>query len=134
MHYFIQKYATKIGKHVASVSDATMQRLASYPWPGNIRELENVIERAVILSPGPSLEVEAQVAPFSSAGQETDADGGPILTLEDSERAHILRTLKGCGWVVDGPRGAASMLGVNPNTLRSRMKKLGVRRTNDVAS
>src|SRR5439155_1473170 len=82
VHYFIQKYATKIGKHVASVSDATMQRLASYPWPGNIRELENVIERAVILSPGPSLEVEAQVAPLSSAGQETDADGGPILTLE----------------------------------------------------
>ena len=134
VHYFIQKYATKIGKHVASVSDATMQRLASYPWPGNIRELENVIERAVILSPGPWLEVEAQVAPLSSAGQETDADGGPILTLEDSERAHILRTLKGCGWVVDGPRGAASMLGVNPNTLRSRMKKLGVRRANDVAS
>jgi formate hydrogenlyase transcriptional activator len=137
VHYFIRKYATKIGKHIESVSESTMQRLVAYSWPGNIRELENVIERAVILSPGPSLEVEAQVVPAPSAGSpgdQTGAETETTPTLEESARFHILHTLKSCGWVVDGPRGAAAILGVHPNTLRSRMKKLGIRRTNDAAS
>jgi formate hydrogenlyase transcriptional activator len=131
VHYFIRKYATKIGKHVESVSEATMQRLITYSWPGNIRELENVIERAVILSPGPRLEVEAQVVPAPSASSpacEASAEAEVTPTLDDSARFHILRTLESCGWIVDGPRGAATVLGVNPSTLRSRMKKLGIRR------
>ena len=137
VHYFVRKYATKIGRHIESVNEATMQRLVTYSWPGNIRELENVIERAVILSRGPVFEVEAQLVPSSSSGprlQEMRAEPDTTPTLEESERVHILRTLKRCGWVVDGPRGAAMILGIHPNTLRSRMKKLAIRRTNDAAS
>jgi formate hydrogenlyase transcriptional activator len=140
-HYFISKYATKIGRRIESVSDATMQWLTTYPWPGNIRELENVIERAVILSPGPVLEVEPQVARVSDVepsgrsalARELDGDDDPACpTLEESERRHIVRTLKRCKWVVDGPHGAARLLGVHPSTLRSRVKKLRIRRSDDV--
>jgi len=145
-HYFIRKYATKIGRRIESVSDATMQWLATYPWPGNIRELENVIERAMILSPGPVLEVEPQVARASDVGPPgrsalarerdgmLDGDGDPACpTLEESERRHIVRTLKRCKWVVDGPHGAARLLGLHPSTLRSRVKKLRIRRNGDAA-
>jgi formate hydrogenlyase transcriptional activator len=137
VHYFVRKYGTKIGKQIESVSPETMERLVTYPWPGNIRELENVIERAMILSPGTSLEVEPQVVRLASAGSPTlepGADGDSTAPLDESVRLHILRTLKDCGWVVDGPRGAARMLRLHPSTLRSRMKKLGIRRTNEAVS
>jgi formate hydrogenlyase transcriptional activator len=134
-HYFLEKYATKIGRHVDAVAGDTMQRLLAYPWPGNIRELENVIERAVILSPGPALHVDAQVLPVSDATHaakplsttDTSADSVPP-TLEESQRRHILHALEECKWVVEGPHGAASVLRLHPNTLRSRMKKLGIKR------
>jgi len=139
VHYFVKKYATKTGRRIESVSPETMQRLVAYPWPGNVRELENVIERAVILSAGPALEVEPHVllqAPMQPAAQrgdalEANADG---ITLEEAERRHIVHTLKRCRWVVDGSNGAAKILGINPNTLRSRMKKLNIRRTNEAVS
>ena len=147
VHYFIDKYAVKIGRPVNAVSNDTMQRLLRYSWPGNIRELENVIERAMILSAGPALEVGPQLLglPEGENGdggaraahamkpdakpEGDDAPGAP--TLDEAQRRHILRTLQQCDWVVDGPRGAARVLGLNPNTLRSRMKKLGVRRSNE---
>jgi PAS domain S-box-containing protein len=134
VHYFIEKYAAKIGRPVDSVTDEAMARLLAYAWPGNIRELENIVERAMILSPGPSLELGPHLfgVPASEPGDtartaaaaNAPAAGG---TLEDGERRHILRALEQCGWVIDGPRGAAKVLGINPNTLRSRMKKLGIR-------
>ncbi len=142
-HYFIEKYAAKIGNRVEAVEDATMHRLVEYPWPGNVRELENVIERAVILSSGPTLAVEPHaLRPPSATATMGDAratttaaqvdgvgldDDSP--TLEESQRRHIVQALEHCGWVVEGPRGAATMLGLHPNTLRSRMKKLGIRRS-----
>ncbi len=135
-HYFMTKYAARIGKSFAAIDADTMRRLVAYPWPGNVRELQNVIERAVILSAGPLLEVEANVlgptvdatgaaAPASSAA--TDVAPEPA-TLDDAQRQQIVRTLERCRWVVEGPHGAAHVLGLHPNTLRSRMKKLGIKR------
>ena len=108
--------------------------MTSYAWPGNIRELQNVVERAAILAKGPVLEVEGSIL--------DDADPGaiePLLratpkavevqtaeSLEDMQRLHILNTLKSTGGVVEGAHGAATILGLHPNTLRSRMKKLGI--------
>jgi transcriptional regulator with GAF, ATPase, and Fis domain len=140
--YFLAKYAALIGKPVQSIAPDTMRRLAAYGWPGNIRELENVIERAVILSPGPMLEVEASILPASGAASVSRAaatrapattfpapDGDEVLlTLEESQRRHIVRALTDCQWVIEGPTGAAKILGLHPNTLRSRMKKLDIRR------
>ncbi len=143
-HYFIDKYVAKIGNRVETVDHDTLQRLVDYPWPGNVRELENVVERAVILSTGRTLTVEAHALRMPSQSPADRADGvSPASTrddpphsragddpstLEESQRHHILRALERCRWVVEGPRGAATMLGLHPNTLRSRMKKLGIRR------
>ncbi len=151
--YFVAKYAGRIGKPVQSIGAETMRRLTGYGWPGNIRELENVIERAVILSSGPVLEVDASIlpaaaapvaavgpAPAAIAGTPPPSAGAPAaappaaafdeehLTLEESQRRHIVRTLTECQWVIEGANGAANILGLHPNTLRSRMKKLGIRR------
>src|SRR5262249_23484758 len=110
----------RIGRRVDGVSAATMQRLQAYSWPGNVRELENVIERAVILANGPTLEITLGDAPTAEAPGES--------TLEDVERAHILHVLGQTDWVIDGPGGAAKILDLHPNTLRSRMKRLGISR------
>jgi transcriptional regulator of acetoin/glycerol metabolism len=101
-----------------------MGRLMKYPWPGNVRELENVIERAAILSPGPLLEVGAELLP-TLATASTPVSGS---SLEDVERAHILDVLQKSNWVIEGSAGAAKTLDMHPNTLRSRMKKLGITR------
>jgi DNA-binding NtrC family response regulator len=113
-----------------------MERLMRYAWPGNVRELQNVVERAAILSPGPVLELEgillgaeaavgvgdgSQVAPNPSALPGRDND-----RLDEVERAHIMSVLRTTGGVVGGARGAAAILGLRPNTLRSRMQKLGI--------
>ncbi len=120
----LDRFATRIGKSVDCVSQETMQRLIAYSWPGNIRELENVLERAVILATGPTLEIGLDV--LSEPVSATAA--GPRLALEDVERDHILNVLGQTGWVIDGPKGAATVLGLHPNTLRSRLKKLGIER------
>ena len=120
--FFVQQCAKKLGKKVTQVSEQTMRRLANYSWPGNIRELQNVIERAVILCSGNTLDVELDLP---AAASKTTA---PSASHKDNERRHIESVLEQANWVIEGERGAAKLLGMHPNTLRSRMKKLGVKR------
>jgi len=119
--HFITKFSTKLGKRFDGVSHATMDRLTKYSWPGNIRELENVIERATILANGPMLQIDdafLHAAPAPPVQHEG--------TMEEVERAHILHVLQAVNWVIEGKQGAATRLDLHPNTLRSRMKKLGI--------
>jgi PAS domain S-box-containing protein len=128
--FLVEKFAARVGKRVEGVSRETMSRLAAYPWPGNVRELENVLERAVILATAPVLEIDPEVL-----GQADPAPPGrPHLALEEVERDHILAVLGQTRWVIDGPRGAAMLLGLHPNTLRSRLKKLGLSRPSHESS
>jgi len=117
-----ERFGRKMGKRFSSVSRETMQRLQEYDWPGNIRELENFIERAIILCPGPNLRLtdELERTPVSS--------GAAIKTLEAAERDHILKTLSETCWQIGGPNGAAAILNLPPSTLRSRMQKLNITR------
>jgi PAS domain S-box-containing protein len=127
VHFLVNRFSTRIGRAIDGVSQHTMQRLTAYPWPGNVRELENVLERAVILARGPILEVGADVLALPAAEEAKPAPAPPpIGTLEEMERQHIAAALRNSGGVIDGPRGAARVLGLHPNTLRSRMKKLGI--------
>ncbi|MSU59741.1 MAG: PAS domain S-box protein [Pedosphaera sp.] len=143
--FFVQKLAKKMGKPITQIGDEAMERLKRYPWPGNIRELQNVIERAVILSPGKTLVLAEELrapahpgtppsAPASSRDTQNNAparmpalpaDGG---SLEDVERQHIESVLTKANWMIEGERGAANILRMNPSTLRSRMQKLGIKR------
>jgi transcriptional regulator with GAF, ATPase, and Fis domain len=129
-HFLVNKLAARIGKRIDGIDKETMRRLIAYPWPGNVRELENVIERAVILAVRPALEIGADVLPASvePPACEVHTPEQPA-TLEATEREHILNVLGQTEWVVEGSHGAANILGLHPNTLRSRMKKLGIRRT-----
>jgi PAS domain S-box-containing protein len=121
--YFVKKYAGALGRKVDSVSTGALETLKRYPWPGNIRELEHVIERAVILSQGLELELGDWIP--KSVGP---SEGSPPATLEEVERAHIVSMLEQTNWRVSGEKGAAKILGLNPTTLEARMKKLGIRR------
>ncbi|HUI73694.1 MAG TPA: sigma 54-interacting transcriptional regulator [Candidatus Acidoferrum sp.] len=123
VHHFIEQAARKMNKAIDIVPPETMEALCEYRWPGNIRELENVIERAVILSPGRVVQVplralHSRIAPGRS--------GQPLETLADVEREHIRATLKDTRWVLSGPKGAATRLGMKRSTLYFRMKKLGI--------
>src|SRR5262249_4815245 len=122
VHFLVGRFATRIGKRIDGVTREAMQRLLAYPWPGNVRELENVLERAVILANDPALDIGADVLPGTAidAPEATPAESAPA-TLEEMERNHILAVVRQCDWVIDGPRGAARLLGLHPNTLRSRM-------------
>ena len=121
--YFVKKYGSAMGKTIESVPAAAMESLKSYPWPGNIRELEHVVERAVILSHGTQLEL-GDWLPKAMPGQAVKE----ISSLEEVERGHILVVLEKTGWRVSGEKGAARILGLNPTTLEARMKKLGIAR------
>jgi len=124
--HFVQQAAQRMRKSIATVPSETMEALIHYRWPGNIRELENVIERAVILSPGPVLRLSPRdLKSRITHDQNTDRH----QTLEEVERNHILRTLKETQWVLSGPSGAASRLGLNRSTLYFRMQKLGIYRS-----
>lgn len=128
VRFLVDKFAARIGRRIDHVSVQTMDRLKAYSWPGNVRELENVIERAIILASTETLEIESEMLP----NMTSDGDvANRSATLEELERKHILAVLNQTRWVIDGDRGAARILGLHPNTLRSRMKKLGVSRPHD---
>jgi formate hydrogenlyase transcriptional activator len=123
VRYFAQKYARQMNRPIDSISAETMAALTNYRWPGNIRELENFIERAVILSRGAALEV-----PLAELRESVDPETGASETLEAAEREHILRVLRDTGWVLAGPAGAAARLGLKRTTLQARITKLGIKR------
>jgi len=139
--FFLGRFAKKFGRPTQTISAETMERLVRYPWPGNIRELQNVIERAVVLSRGPVLELGRDLLPAVSrpdaapSGErekpsaERATPSGLAGALEETERAHIVAALERTDGVIEGPRGAAKLLEIHPNTLRSRMEKLGIKRT-----
>jgi transcriptional regulator with GAF, ATPase, and Fis domain len=146
VHYFVRRFSLKIGRKITRIQRETMERMISYNWPGNVRELENVIERAVILSRGIELEVAPDVLPEMVAAAHTQA-AAPRSAHEENrsvapspqsidqvERNHILEVLMRTNWRIEGADGAAALLKLNPSTLRSRMKKLGVQRSTQAIS
>ena len=151
--FFVQKCAKKLGKQITSVSEEAMRRLTNYSWPGNIRELQNIIERAVILSPGKTLVIADELrapAPLASSSRSelahseirspksetknteslvtSAATGKNNGSLDEVERRHIESVLNQTNWMIEGERGAAKILDMNPSTLRSRMQKLNIKR------
>ena len=122
--HFVARYAARMQKQIDRIPATVMEVLVSHAWPGNIRELQNFIERSVILTPGNTLR-----APLTSLTQAAQSDSTEQpTTLQDTERALICRTLKQTNGIIDGPRGAAARLGVKRTTLYSRMQKLGISR------
>jgi transcriptional regulator with GAF, ATPase, and Fis domain len=123
---FIHRRQRALDRRITSIAPAVLAALQRHPWPGNVRELQNVIERAMIHSPGSALLLdESSDLPILSDG------GSDRGTLESVERRHIESVLRRCRWRINGPGNAADQLGLNPNTLRFRMKKLGVHRPTD---
>jgi formate hydrogenlyase transcriptional activator len=125
--HFADTCGQRMGREIEHIPPETMSALSSYPWPGNIRELQNLIERAVILSndgvlPNPLPPVGTGIIPFASVATAQP----PTTTLKESERTLILRTLEGVSWVIGGPKGAATRLGLKRTTLIHRMQKLGI--------
>jgi len=142
--FFVFHYSKKLGKNIEGISQDTMDRISDYSWPGNVRELQNVIERAVILCQQPILDLKPDLAPISARGVLPSAPEGPseaeattysgpaspvLSTLEDVERGYIMAVLKQTGGVIEGPKGAAKILNLHPNTLRHRISKLGIKRS-----
>src|SRR6266403_773207 len=139
VRYFVQKFSRSLNKEVEYIPADAMDALSNYSWPGNIRELENLLERAVILSPGKELRVPLSELKSASLAAAAGADSSSsftpstsltssISTLEEAERQHILRALKQTQWRIAGPKGAAVLLGLQRTTLQARMRKLGIRR------
>lgn len=127
VRHFLERFTRQFGKPVRKLRARDLQALQRNAWPGNIRELEHVVERAVIASTGPHLEF-AGLAGEVPARPPAPAAAGPISTLREHERAHILAALAHTGGRVSGPQGAAVLLDINPKTLETRMQKLGIRR------
>lgn len=125
VQYFVVKHARRMNKQITSIPPDVMKALERWDWPGNIRELENFIERAVILSKGPSL--RAPLAELETLSQEAPPSTGDT-TLETNEREHILRVLRETRGVIAGPKGAAARLGLKRTTLNSKLKKLDIKR------
>jgi formate hydrogenlyase transcriptional activator len=127
VRHFVKKIARRMDKHIDTIPSQTMEALANWHWPGNIRELENLVERSVILSDGPVLrspltDMQAESSPSADA------------TLEQAEREHITRVLRECGGRVAGAKGAAAKLGLKRTTLQSKMGKLKIDRKDHVSS
>ncbi len=123
VRHFVQQYARRMNKSIDTIPSEAMKMLTQYHWPGNIRELQNLVERAVILSAGPVLRIpltDLQNRPPRAAAKK-------IGTLEDAERRHITDALEATNWVVGGPKGAAALLGMKRTTLQWRMDKLGIK-------
>jgi formate hydrogenlyase transcriptional activator len=124
VEHFVGIYARRMGKQIDEISSETMSELTSYAWPGNIRELQNFIERSVILSSGNVLQ-----APFETLRAAATTQAQEAVTLEEAERNHIRKILEQTRWVVSGPNGAAARLGIKRSTLYFRMQKLGISRS-----
>jgi formate hydrogenlyase transcriptional activator len=136
--FFVERYSRQLGKQIIGVAQDTMKILSQYDWPGNIRELQNVIERAVVLSRGSVLRLGRDLLPLSAEAPSDDETvvsftgqslNGESHSLEQVEKRHILEVLTQTNWVIEGANGAAKILDLHPNTLRSRMKKLGLDRS-----
>ena len=130
--FLLDKFARRIGKRVEAIDGESLRRLVDYAWPGNIRELENILERAVILAPGETLEIPAEFLHVVDSRKSKGVSDLATSDLATIEREHIRRTLEQTDWVIEGPKGAAQILGLHPNTLRSRLKKLGLTRSGDI--
>ncbi len=130
--HFASKYSRKLGKPLRGFDDDSLERLAAYPWPGNVRELQNIVERAAILATDAGLRLEdgllGEGSVSAAAGADTLGAGPRNTELDTVVEQHLRRVLEDCGWVIEGPRGAAVRLGIKPSTLRFRMKKLGIAR------
>jgi formate hydrogenlyase transcriptional activator len=123
--HYVEIYACRMNKQIEHISPETMSALVLYPWPGNIRELQNFIERSVIVTSGDILQ-----PPLASLTNAAEVQSVEAITLEDAERDHIRKALEQTRWVVAGPNGAAARLGIKRSTLYFRMQKLGISRTN----
>jgi len=121
VRYFVQEFATRMRKEIESIPAESMAALVNYSWPGNIRELRNVLERSVILTAGKRLQV-----PKDALAEAAPVDGR-VVTMSEAERRHIIQALDASKWTVGGPKGAAAMLGMKRSTLQSRMEKLGIK-------
>jgi formate hydrogenlyase transcriptional activator len=125
--FFLSRIARTLGKPLQGVSTRSMEQIQAYQWPGNVRELQNVLERAAILAEGPVVNVEEALTGRGATKESTvRAPAKAGGNLDDVQREHILSVLASTAGIVEGARGAAVILGVHPNTLRSRMKKLGI--------
>jgi transcriptional regulator with GAF, ATPase, and Fis domain len=125
VRHFAARAARRLGRTLGGISSAFLDRAAAYDWPGNIRELENVVERSMIMSRGGTLEAIELFSPSTERAPSASPGNG---TLAEMERAHITRVLEGTHWVIEGEFGAARILGLNPSTLRGRLRKLGIRK------
>jgi len=121
--FFVEKAAKRLGKSIEQIPESMVRKLKDYSWPGNVRELENVIERAVLNSAGPKLSLADDLA-----GPARNQLRTPLKSLQETEKDHILRVLQSTNWRIDGAKGAALVLDMNPSTLRSRMRKLGIQK------
>jgi len=121
VEYFVEKFASRMKKNIEIIPAESIEKLVLHPWPGNIRELQNFVERSVILSSGRTLQ-----APLSQLDHPPIHGKAPATTLEEAERVHILDALQRSNWLVGGPKGAAVRLGVKRTTLAYKMKKLGI--------
>jgi formate hydrogenlyase transcriptional activator len=136
VRHFTQQFSRRMNKIMETIPSATMDALCRYHWPGNIRELQNVIERAVIISAGPALSVDVSDLKFPkvshlkerAAVPNSTSNGALHSLLEETERQQVLQALKQSNWVVAGPNGAAALLGINRSTLQVRIRKLGISR------
>jgi formate hydrogenlyase transcriptional activator len=134
VRHFVQQFSRRMNRGVETIPSETMNTLVRYDWPGNIRELQNVIERAVIVSTGSVLKVPLDdlkrrvSSAESSNGVSASEDAGKMRgVLEDTERKQILAALKQANWVVAGTKGAAALLGMKRSTLQAHMQRLGIR-------
>jgi formate hydrogenlyase transcriptional activator len=137
VRHFAQQFSRRMNKVIETIPSPTMDALCRYHWPGNIRELQNVIERAVIISTGPLLDLDVADLQFPRATHaerrpatpKSPTNGALHDVLQETERQQILEALKECNWVVAGPRGAAARLGMKRSTLQKRVRKLGIARS-----
>jgi DNA-binding NtrC family response regulator len=127
-NYFLKKYCTEEGKQIPELSEETTEKLHQYDWPGNIRELENTIQRNIVLTHGAVIET-IEIPASRRLGDLTKSAKNEFKTMIENERDHIIAVLESCNWKISGKGGAAEILDINVNTLNSRMKKLGIEKS-----